>query len=604
MQAWIKKFLGFTLPDCKLTQYSDSTPLDFVYEVYRAIMDGTSLSIMALAGRDASKTVSLSVIDLLAMLHDERSAVHIGMTGKQASRARSYLDNYIIKNKLISPSIIKENKSEIVLNVNGKDVGLELISCKPKQVQGAHASLLSYDELASSVEPDIVKGYRDSAGIPGSSDKGKPAVIIRITSRQAGYSLAEQELKKGKMKVVKWTTIDAMERCPDERSGVDFEPLYISILKGTKYTPDEFALLSPADQEDHELVATTRSKCKECPLAVYCQGRSKGQTSTSKLLRRVDDVIQKVHGGGTNEWAVSQIMSLQPSSEGLVYFEFKEQIHVPGWNRMWEILTGDTLPPTVKITRDMFVARLKKAGASFYAGIDWGWSHPSTCVVVAIDRRDNIFVMDSMGATMKHESEWVDIIKKAYHSKYDIQMYLPDTENPAGVDSFRRASLPVTEIDKGPGSVRRGISVLKSFLRLPGTNKDTKMWFAPDLYSKNPKDNGIMEELLLYHKEIDKEGDIVDDKNPAKEHDHYMDALRYCVDWVMSKAGKAKVLFPGSQDDGRPKSNVPDLTEIARMQGIVYTDNRDQFEHMGHQDDDPDDDPDNEGGGGASWAWT
>src|ERR1041385_1170284 len=117
LQAWVKKFLGFTLPDCKLTQYSDSTPLDFVYEVYRAIMDGKSLSIMALAGRDASKTVSLSVIDLLAMLHDERSAVHIGMTMKQASRARSYFNNYILKNPLIAPSGVRENKSEIVIKI-------------------------------------------------------------------------------------------------------------------------------------------------------------------------------------------------------------------------------------------------------------------------------------------------------------------------------------------------------------------------------------------------------------------------------------------------------------------------------------------------------
>lgn len=606
LQAWIKKFLGFTLPDCRVTKYADSTPLDFVWEVYDAIIQGKPLAIMALAGRDASKTVSLSIIDLLSILHDQRHAIHLGMTKKQATRARAYLEKYVHRNPYLKPSLVKENSTEMVLKVGDKEVGLELLPCTPTAVQGGHAALVSWDELASTIAPNIVKGYRDSSGIPGASEKGKPAVTVKITSRQASYSLAEEEVKKAEqgsqVRVVKWTTIDAMERCEDSRSGTTPAPLWINIHKGLKYTEDEFSRIAEADKEGFELTTDTMDKCLRCPLAIYCQGAARKQTSTSPLLRKIDDVITKINNAGTHQWALSQIMSLQPSSEGMVYFEYDRAIHVPGWKKMWEALTGEPSPPMV--SRTLFIERLKKAGANFYAGIDWGYSNPSTCVVIAVDRKDNIYVVDAIGRTLTNDSDWVDIIKRNIHTKYDCQMYCPDSESKSGVDFFRKAELPVAEIDKGPGTVKDGINSVKKFLKVPGTNRDTKLYFAPDLFSAIPDVPGILEEMALYHKETDQTGKILDDKNPVKEHDHYLDALRYVIYWLFGKK-TGKFLMAGTEKEIK-STHIPTLEEIARMQGIQYTDNRDQFSTMGKQEDkDPDDDPGSGGGsGGLKVAWT
>ena len=606
LQAWIRKFLGFTLPDCRVTKYADSTPLDFVWEVYDAIIQGKPLSIMALAGRDASKTVSLSIIDLLSILHDQRHAIHLGMTKKQATRARAYLEKYVHKNPYLRPSLVKENSTEMVLKVGDKEVGLELLPCTPTAVQGGHAALVSWDELASTIAPNIVKGYRDSSGIPGASEKGKPAVTVKITSRQASYSLAEEEVKKAEqgsqVKVVKWTTIDAMERCEDSRSGTASAPLWINIHKGLKYTEEEFSRIAEADKEGFELASETMDKCLKCPLAIYCQGSARKQTSTSPLLRKIDDVITKINNAGTHQWALSQIMSLQPSSEGMVYFEYDRSIHVPGWNKMWEALTGEPSPSMV--SRTFFIERLKKAGANFYSGIDWGYSNPSTCVTIAVDRKDNIYVIDAIGRTLTNDSDWVDIIKRNIHTKYDCQMYCPDSESKSGIDFFRKAELPVVEIDKGPGTVRDGINSVKKFLKVPGTNRDTKIYFAPDLFSAIPDVPGILEEMSLYHKETDQTGKILDDKNPVKEHDHYLDALRYVIYWLFGKK-TGKFLMAGAEKEAK-SSHIPSLEEIARMQGIQYTDNREQFTSMGKQDDkDPDDDPGAGGGsGGLKVAWT
>jgi len=607
LQAWLKDNLGFTLPDCKVTEYADSTPLDFVYDVYRHIMDGKPLHTMALSGRDSGKTVALSIIDLLSLLHDQRSAIHMGMTKDQAKRAREYLDNYIKKHPIIKGTVTKDNTTELKLKVDNDEVGLELIAMSPKAVQGAHYALVSYDEVSSSVDPTHLKAYKDSSGIPGSSRKGKPAVIVKITSRQAGYSLAEQEIKnaaKSGIKIVKWTTIDCMKKCPDERSGTEYAPMWVNIIKGKHHTDTEFAQLSEKEKDGYSRTTDTKKNCHTCPLAVYCQGKAKKQTSTSPLLREIDDVITKVNSSGSHDWIVSQIMSLSPSTEGLVYFEFTRSLHIPGWNAMWETLTGQA--PPIEITRDEFLKQLKRSGATFYAGIDFGWSSPSTCVVIAVDRRDNVYVVDAVGKTFISDPEWVEFVKTNIHSKYDVQMYCPDAEDQGAIKHFRDNNIPCANIDKSKGTVKAGVNTVKRFLRIPGTNNQAKIFIAPDIGSTVTNVPGLVDEFELYKKQTDVTGKILDDQNPEKGNDHYLDALRYVLFWLFGKI-QMQATFATSGYEPVLVTNAPTADELARMQGVTFNDNRGDFKNMGVQDDDdPDDDPDGNGspGGGLKVAWT
>jgi hypothetical protein len=264
-------------------------------------------------------------------------------------------------------------------------------------------------------------------------------VIAKITSRQSGYTLAEEELRdaaKSGLKILKWTTLDATEKCADWRSGTTKLPLWLNPLVEDRYTEAEFKLISPIKQEGFLLSTDTFDKCKDCPLVPFCQGDLKKQKSKSLLLRTIDDVIQKIRLAGSWDWAVAQIMSLRPSSEGLVYFEFDRQLHVPGWNKMWESLTG---AERKDVTRDEFVAELKRRGCQFYAGMDWGWSSPSTCVVVAIDSREMVYVIDAIGRRLTPDPEFIEMLRQGIHKKYDIQMYCPDLATPC---SARPECLP------------------------------------------------------------------------------------------------------------------------------------------------------------------
>lgn len=614
MQAWFQHFLGFTLPDCRVSKYATSTPADFVWTVYQHIMQGKPLHIMALSGRDSSKTVSLSAIDLLAILHDRRAALHSAMTKAQANRAREYLQSYILKQPLLRQSLVKENSSILQLNIGGDEVGLELISLTPKAVQGAHYALVSVDELASSLDPMQIKAYRDLSGVPG-TDKlsGKPAVIVKITSRQSGNSLAESEIKnahKSGIQVESWTTIDCMQKCTEDRCGTTPVPMNVNIIKGQAYTDQEFQALSPSEQEGFERTTDTRDGCLKCPLLQYCQGRARFQTSDSVLLRSIDDVIGKVNASSSHEWVLSQIMSLQPSSEGLVYPEFSPLIHVPAWEDLWETLTGEI--PNRSISRADFIGELKRRGATFVAGVDWGYAHPATCVVVAVDKKGVAYIVEALGMVRKNDLEWVDIIKTKIQPKYDVQMYCPDSENPSGKSLLRNADLPVADIDKGPGSVKAGVNVVKGMLKVAGTNNLARLFICPDIRSSSTENPGLIEEFGLYAKEVDASGQILDDKI-IKSNDHYMDALRYVLYWYFGKS-TFRAVFASQEPIGLSNERFvsPGGLDLARIAGINVNDNRDEFSRLGHQNSDgsggtDDDDPNNKGGGGGGGlmvAWT
>jgi hypothetical protein len=594
LKAWIKRYTGLDFPNQTISRFSNSNPLDFVWRVYRAIMDGDSAGFLAVAGRDSMKTLSLSIIDLLSFLHDCRNTVHIAMTTQQASRARNYLEKFINKELLIRQSITKQNTREIRLNINGEDVGLEVLPATPKAVQGAHCSLLTFDELASSMEPSNIRAYADAHGIVGSSTKGKPGVIVKITSRQKGHSLAEQELRdaaKTGIEVLKWTTLDSTERCPDERSGTIPTPLYVHPLKGTKFTEQEFMGLPAGKTDGFQRTDDTFDKCRECPIAAFCLGDLKKQKSKSVLLRKIDDVINKIRMSGSWDWGVAQIMSMKPSSEGLIYFEFDRQIHVPGWDIMWKVLTGEENPFA---NRDSFIAELKRRRATFYAGVDWGWSSPSTCVVMAVDRREYCYIIDAVGRTFTPDPEFIELIRTTVHRQYDIQMYCPDLANGSGNALLKQAGLPTTdEIDK---SIPLGLNLVKGLLRIPGTNGQSRIFLAPDLQSNIPGIPGIIEEFEIYKKKQDPTGKILDNEPPEEGNDHYLDPLRYMIWWLFGRMRMKVGSDFHTPTTGRTESNIPSLDQIAREHGLQFMDNREPGQV----------DSDGEGfkPSGPLWSWT
>lgn len=609
MQLFLNKFLGFTLPDKIVTEWANGTPLDFVWEAYRAIMDGKSLHMIGLSGRGSGKTLAISVVDLLSILHNHRSAMHAAVTKDQAQRARDYFDNYVKRIEFLQRAKGKDkNRRKISFNIAGNDVCLEVISMTKDQAQGGHFALLSVDELSSAVNPSEQKAYKDLSGVPVSFVKKDgttaPAVILKITSRQAGDSVVEKEMKKSEelgIKVMIWTSIDSMQKCEPERHGDRPSPMYVDILRDKMLHPDEWKVLPQLEQEKYKYAPDLMSGCLTCPLSRICQGKARFQTSTSPILSRIDDVIYKYRSGG-HDWALSQLLSLKANPEGLVYIHFNRDKHVPGWDAMWEKLTGQA--PTKPVTRQQFVEKAKKI-CSWKCSEDFGWSNPSTCVVAAIDRRDNIYIIDAFGETFKDDPEWTEIVKRRAQERYPIEFHVPDPENKSALSLFRKAEMSVMEVDKSAGSIRAGINVVKSFLKVPGTNDETKFFIAPDLVSPpDAKFKGIIEEFEAYRWPLAADGTILDDKNPEKGNDHFLDAVRYLLYYLYGKSASTLSFLDGSESDpSDPRDKL--LKQASQIGGFSYIDNRNDPKP---EDDDPDgsdDNPNGPGGGsgGFHWSW-
>ena len=389
--------------------------------------------------------------------------------------------------------------------------------------------------------------------------------------------------------------MSVMKRCPEERSGTTPAPQYIDIINDQRVSPEEHAKLPEDIKISFEYAPDIMDKCLACPLVNLCQGRARFQTSDSILLTTIDDVIQKVIEN-PHEWSLSQLMSLQASSSLLVLHEFEKSLHQPGWNVMWERLTGEVSKELV--TRQQFIKKCIELGLTFLGGVDWGYTNPATCIVVAIDSRDNVFVLEAHGATGKDDPEWVQFIQDNVVPIYPMESFMPDTENPSGIQLMKKTErMHVREIDKGKGSVKRGINVIKKLMRVPGKNRYTKIFFAPDLPEPETFP-GMIKEMGLYEKKINLATGKPIDSEYVDAHNHHIDALRYPLDWYFSK-NKAQMHMLGG--DPEPKNERDKLLQqAAKVGNFSYVDNREEADKKK-------DDKDPKGGGsggGMKWAWT
>src|ERR1035438_5890374 len=70
LKAWIKYFLGLELPDVTVSRYSDTNPLDVIWEVYRICVlkqnPNNVQELLFVAGRGSGKTLGMAIVELMA----------------------------------------------------------------------------------------------------------------------------------------------------------------------------------------------------------------------------------------------------------------------------------------------------------------------------------------------------------------------------------------------------------------------------------------------------------------------------------------------------------------------------------------------------------
>lgn len=616
LNAWIKYHLGLHLPDKTVSRYADSNPFDIIWELYQITVlkrnPENIEEILCVAGRGSGKTLGMAIFELLCILHDQRDAVHVGAIMNQADRCYAYIKGFMY-NKKIKPLMMpaktpedkrlleKANMSKSIFNVGDEKVTLEVIPCTLKACNGPHVPLVVVDEI-DTVSGEGLKAFKEISGMLDSKN-GKRALRVGISTRKSRYGLMNQQIENAEeqdREIRRWTAFEFSERCSDERSGTKPTEAYYLQDDLEVITVDQWKLKEKAKQKEYIKHTFPGEKCLTCPIAAICLGDAKNQTSKSPMLKPLSEMIKKVRTEGA-DWALAQLMNLKPSVEGIIYREFDEKIHVKDWNFMWKHLTGKDYPND-ECTHDAFVAKCHELGLPCYAGVDWGWSNPSTVTYFFVDSRENVYIVRTDGMTYYSDPAWIHHMKTKWHHMYRCQLYFPDQANQGAIEEMKKAGLPVSN-NKKKDDIMVGVQSVKKLLKTPGTQE-------PKLFMAKETCQHIVNEFTLYHFKTDAAGLVTED--PEREDDHWLDGLRYGIHELF---GNSRLVMssdsalsdgPDIQDKKGHFYRAPSAAEFAKSHGMNFNDEVDtsKLGKIGTASELDDDEDDDGFGGDGGFLWS
>lgn len=177
------------------------------------------------------------------------------------------------------------------------------------------------------------------------------------------------------------------------------------------------------------------------------------------------------------------IKGLWVSAEGIVYKDFRKDIHY--------IKESDL--KNIKFVK-------------YFAGVDWGYEHYGTIVVIGKDDKGNLYLIKEYSKQYEEIDYWVNIAKEIKEEYGNIIFYC-DSARPEHVQRFKREGLRAKNADK---AVLSGIEVVAKGFK-------TKTLFVV-------KDN-----VDLFKKEIFMYAWNKKTGEPIKLWDDVLDALRYAI---------------------------------------------------------------------------
>lgn len=148
LNRWIKYHTGFHIPDCTVSRYADTNPLDAIWEVYDICVNNNNpkniQELLYVAARGSGKTLGMAIAELAVMLHDQRDVCHVGAILSQAKRCYDYQIKFMLNDKMRSvlqpPGVDeqdrilrKANMEKSVFNLSsGNNTTLEILPCTLK----------------------------------------------------------------------------------------------------------------------------------------------------------------------------------------------------------------------------------------------------------------------------------------------------------------------------------------------------------------------------------------------------------------------------------------------------------------------------------------
>jgi len=209
--------------------------------------------------------------------------------------------------------------------------------------------------------------------------------------------------------------------------------------------------------------------------------------------QRPDDLVamEEAYGPGTDFYR-QEMLAEFVAFAGLVYAMFSEDRHV-----------ASGPPKREKLRRVV-------------AGVDWGVTHPGCIAVCGVDVDGVHWWLDEVHARgmVTHGEPGNDWLTEArrLQAKWNISTFFCDPADANARLAWSRAGLPVTAADNS---------------RLPGVRQVQALMAGDKLQVIAANCPATMSELTQYHWKTDKDGNPLEDADPAKEFDDALDARRY-----------------------------------------------------------------------------
>lgn len=574
LRKWVLLYLGLNIPLEVTDPDSNSSPLDAIWQIYDTFKHNKGVvnpGYILMSCREGMKTVSVSILEVLLLLHFQLDIGHAAATETQAAVNLSYIEGFMLGIDCLLKIAGWENKSSNKRLVKfktpkGKMPYIKIVICSTKGMNSLHSNVLFLDEL-DLADPAALKEGKNIVGY----SKGIYGVTVYLSTRKYAFGNMAQAIDKApemNYKVLRWNILDVTERCPAERHlpNEPTEDRYVNKnLPLKQMSTEEFNTLPEAEKVKYDLIKDAYAGCKNCKLLPVCKMRLAKKSAVAKdgFYKPISTVIQKFLENDPDT-AEAQLMCWKPGSEGLVYprLDIEKGKNVLTPKQAYEALMGPSNKEN--ITEMDLLNALKEADIPIYAGVDWGYVHDFVITIVAKIPTGEIWVLDCYAAPGLEFSDILEIAK-SYRDKYNVQKWFADTSLPSHMKSFTKNAMKCPSFTK---DVFGGIESVRSKIVNAGGQRFFKIIDTPNTKK-------VMTAMTKHRFKLDGQGNVTMIPDDERGIADICDTLRYIGQNLFPVKGPQKpmsVLTESQESKRRKEQGIPTPNqqmkeEIARLVG-------------------------------------
>ena len=570
LRHWVRAFLNLEIPEDSVDPESTSSPLDAIWQIYSAFKrnDGKNPGYILMSCREGMKTVSVSILEIILLLHFQIEIGHAAAVETQASVNLQYIEGFMLN---IAPLLeyagwenATQNKRLIKFKTpQGKFPFIKIVICNAKGMNSLHSNALFLDEL-DLADP---KALKEGQNITGYS-KGVHGITVYLSTRKYAFGNMAAAIEKAdsmNYKILRWNIIDVTERCPESRHMPDLpkEDRYVAkALPLRQISSEEYGALQESEKVNWDLIKDAHAGCKSCLLLPVCRKRlsEKKHNSADGFFKPINSVIQKFKENDP-DIAEAQLMCWRPGSEGLVYPRFNSAVGKGNVISLKDAYDSFVGPNSRTYVSDMdLLNELKKADIPIYAGVDWGYTHDSVIIIVAYLPTGEVWILDCFAAP---GLEFVDILEnaKAYRDKYGVQKWFCDQAMPSHILSFNKNGMKSPKFTK---DVFGGIESIRSKI-VTGSGK--RLFKVVD----TPTTRKVISAIVKHRFVLDGQGNLTMEPDDERGIADICDSLRYIGQNLFPVRGPYKPMSVMTEEEKSKATSAEDMDrmrdEIARRLG-------------------------------------